>query len=84
MFASSYSPLLKFYGRSTLKLKLLRSRYREAFIAAPDVPWTTSPNEHADVTTVRAIGPGAGNMTYILLGGAGHLVRSSCNLQDDY
>ncbi|KAF7795292.1 hypothetical protein EIP86_006446 [Pleurotus ostreatoroseus] len=55
-------------------LKIIRSRYQDAFIAAPDLPWWTSPDEYADVTTVRAIGPGAGNMTYMLVGGAGHFV----------
>ena len=59
------------------QLKIIRSRYQDAFIAAPDLPWWTSPDEYADVTTVRAIDPGAGNMTYMLVGGAGHFVSFS-------
>lgn len=50
-------------------LKLIKSPYQEAFIAAKDVPW---PSE--DIATVRAIGPGAGNFTLVLMAEAGHLV----------
>lgn len=52
-------------------LKLLRTRFQQDFIAAPDVPWPTE-----DVATVRAIGDGAGNMTLVLMTEAGHMVRS--------
>lgn len=50
------------------QLKLVRSQYQAAFVAAPDVPWK---GENA---TVRVIGEGAGNFTYVLMEGAGHLV----------
>lgn len=50
-------------------LKLIKSQYQEAFIAAKDVPW---PSE--DIATVRAIGPGAGNFTMVYMAEAGHLV----------
>ncbi|KAJ7493836.1 alpha/beta-hydrolase [Mycena latifolia] len=48
-------------------LKLLHTPFQQEFIDAPDVPWPTE-----DVATVRAIGPGAGNMTFILVTEAGH------------
>ncbi|KAJ6578012.1 alpha/beta-hydrolase [Mycena capillaripes] len=47
-------------------LKRIQSPFQEAFLHAPDIPW---PNEGA---TVRAIGHGAGNMTYIRVDQAGH------------
>ena len=50
------------------QLRLIRSQYQDVFINSPDLPWT---GENA---TVRAIGPGAGNFTYVLMDGAGHLV----------
>ena len=46
----------------------MRSRFQDAFAAAPDVPWA---GENA---TVRVVGAGAGNFTYVLMGGAGHFV----------
>lgn len=51
------------------QLKLLRSPFQQAFLDAPDVPWPTK-----DIATVRAIGPGAGNLTWLLISEAGHLV----------
>ncbi|KAJ7086829.1 alpha/beta-hydrolase [Mycena belliarum] len=50
-------------------LKLLPTPFQSAFVSAPDVPW---PEE--GVATCRNVGSGAGNMTYILLQGAGHFV----------
>ncbi|KAJ7830296.1 alpha/beta-hydrolase [Mycena olivaceomarginata] len=50
-------------------LKLLQSPFQEEFLHAPDVPWAT-----AEDTTVRVVGEGAGNMTWILIDGAGHFV----------
>jgi hypothetical protein len=55
---------------SCTKLKLLQSPFQEEFLRAPDVPWAT-----AEDTTVRVVGEGAGNMTWILIDGAGHFVR---------
>ncbi|KAJ7092314.1 alpha/beta-hydrolase [Mycena belliarum] len=48
-------------------LKLLETPFQDEFIAVEDRPWPTT-----DVGTVRAAGPGAGNMTMILLAEAGH------------
>ncbi|KAJ7685955.1 alpha/beta-hydrolase [Mycena rosella] len=48
-------------------LKLLETPFQGEFVSAPDVPWPTK-----DVATVRAVGPGAGNMTFILVAEAGH------------
>ncbi|KAJ6587794.1 alpha/beta-hydrolase [Mycena sp. CBHHK59/15] len=50
-------------------LKLLQSPFQDEFLRAPDVPWPT-----ADDATVRVVGPGAGNMTYILVAQGGHFV----------
>ncbi|KAF8518925.1 alpha/beta-hydrolase [Hysterangium stoloniferum] len=50
-------------------LQFIQSPYREEFNSSPDVPWPT-----ADVATVRAVGKGAGKMTYILIADAGHFV----------
>ncbi|KAI0313693.1 Alpha/Beta hydrolase protein [Amylostereum chailletii] len=50
-------------------LKRIQSPFQEEFITASDVPWPTK-----DVATVRSVGPGAGNFTFILLGEAGHFV----------
>ncbi|KAJ6493020.1 alpha/beta-hydrolase [Mycena sanguinolenta] len=50
-------------------LKLLQSPFQEEFLRAPDVPWPS-----ADEATVRVVGEGAGNMTWILIDGAGHFV----------
>ncbi|KAK0226488.1 alpha/beta-hydrolase [Armillaria fumosa] len=49
-------------------LKLLRTPFQQEFLAAPDLPWS------GGEATVRAIGAGAGNMTYVLLAEAGHFV----------
>ncbi|KAJ7461971.1 alpha/beta-hydrolase [Mycena latifolia] len=50
-------------------LKLLRSPFQGEFLRAPDVPWPT-----AEDATVRVVGEGAGNMTYILIAQGGHFV----------
>ncbi|KAF8877885.1 alpha/beta-hydrolase [Infundibulicybe gibba] len=50
-------------------LKLLRTPFQESFNNAQDVPWPSK-----DIATVRAVGEGAGNMTFILLAEAGHFV----------
>ncbi|KAJ7017865.1 Alpha/Beta hydrolase protein, partial [Mycena alexandri] len=50
-------------------LKLLQSPFQEEFLRTPDVPWPT--NEDA---TVRVVGKGAGNMTWILIDGGGHFI----------
>ncbi|KAJ7286061.1 alpha/beta-hydrolase [Mycena rebaudengoi] len=52
-------------------LKLLKTPFQREFIRAADVPW---PTPESDAATVRAVGDGAGNMTYILIQGAGHFV----------
>ncbi|KAK0459272.1 alpha/beta-hydrolase [Desarmillaria tabescens] len=49
-------------------LKLLRTPFQQEFLAALDLSWSDGE------ATVRAIGAGAGNMTYILLAEAGHFV----------
>ncbi|KAJ7622407.1 alpha/beta-hydrolase [Roridomyces roridus] len=54
---------------SFVRLKLLETPFQQAFLEAPDVPW---PPNSRDVGTVRAVGPGAGNFTLILLEEAGH------------
>ncbi|KAJ7622422.1 alpha/beta-hydrolase [Roridomyces roridus] len=51
-------------------LKLLNTPIQQSFLNAPDVPWPA--NIHEDVGTARAVGPGAGNLTLVLLEGAGH------------
>ncbi|KAJ7748278.1 alpha/beta-hydrolase [Mycena maculata] len=48
-------------------LKLLETPFQQDFLTTPDVLWPT-----ADVATVRAVGPGAGNFTLILVAEAGH------------
>ncbi|KAJ7444887.1 alpha/beta-hydrolase [Mycena latifolia] len=50
-------------------LNRLRTPFQHDFLHAPDVPW---PTPDSDAATVRAVGAGAGNMTYILIDGAGH------------
>lgn len=56
--------------QSTLSfLRLIDSQFADAFRTAPDIPWPS-----ADVATVRAIGPGAGNFTLVLIAEAGHFV----------
>lgn len=54
----------------SIQLKLLPSPFQAEFLRAPDVPWPT-----AEDATVRVIGEGAGNMTYILVAQGGHFVR---------
>ncbi|KAJ7224934.1 alpha/beta-hydrolase [Mycena haematopus] len=49
-------------------LKLLPTTFQKQFLSAPDVPWP------AINATVRSVGKGAGNMTFILLAEAGHFV----------
>ncbi|KAF8215114.1 Alpha/Beta hydrolase protein [Mycena galopus ATCC 62051] len=48
-------------------LKLLQSPFQDQFVHAPDVPWPTAKD-----ATVRVVGEGAGNLTYILVAQAGH------------
>ncbi|KAF8581123.1 alpha/beta-hydrolase [Ramaria rubella] len=50
-------------------LKLLPSPYQHRFINAQDLPWPSSAE-----ATVRVVGEGAGDMTYILVADAGHFV----------
>ncbi|KAJ7165846.1 alpha/beta-hydrolase [Mycena filopes] len=50
-------------------LKLIESPFQAEFISAPDLPWPSD-----GVATVRSVGTGAGNMTYILIREAGHFV----------
>ncbi|KAJ7156963.1 alpha/beta-hydrolase [Mycena crocata] len=54
-------------------LKILKTPFQHEFLHAPDVPW---PTPDSGVATVRAVGGGAGKMTYILIDGAGHFVTS--------
>jgi len=53
-------------------LKQIKSPFQSDFIEADDLPW---PSAEHKLGTVRAIGEGAGNMTFFLLDGAGHFVR---------
>jgi hypothetical protein len=57
---------------SVAQLKLLQTPFQDAFLHTPDVPWPTK-----EEATVRVVGEGAGNMTFILLAEAGHFVRDS-------
>ncbi|KAI0310771.1 Alpha/Beta hydrolase protein [Amylostereum chailletii] len=57
-------------------LKLLRTPFQEAFVAAPDVPWPEGSNSTTAPATLRVVGEGAGNMTYAVYDGAGHFVVS--------
>ncbi|KAJ7777897.1 alpha/beta-hydrolase [Mycena maculata] len=50
-------------------LRLIRSPFQEEFLRTADVPWPT-----AEDATVRVVGEGAGNMTYILVHQGGHFV----------
>ncbi|KAJ7643133.1 alpha/beta-hydrolase [Mycena polygramma] len=52
-------------------LKLLETPLQKDFLSAADLPWPSR-----EAATVRSVGPGAGNMTYILLHEAGHFVVS--------
>lgn len=49
-------------------LRLIRSQYQSTFLNAPDLRW------RGEDATVRAVGPGAGSFTYVLLDNAGHHV----------
>ncbi|KIP10769.1 hypothetical protein PHLGIDRAFT_115123 [Phlebiopsis gigantea 11061_1 CR5-6] len=49
-------------------LKLIPSQYQAEFLAAPDMPWS------GHNATLRVVGPGAGNFTYVLMDHAGHFV----------
>ncbi|KAJ6508230.1 alpha/beta-hydrolase [Mycena sanguinolenta] len=51
-------------------LRLLQSPFQDEFLRAPDLPWPTTTQN----ATVRVVGEGAGNMTYILVAEAGHFV----------
>ncbi|KAJ7153293.1 alpha/beta-hydrolase [Mycena filopes] len=58
-------------------LKLLETGFQADFLAAADLPWSPTPSNDTDTdtgVTVRSVGPGAGNMAFILLQGAGHFV----------
>ncbi|KAF7364787.1 SET domain-containing protein [Mycena venus] len=48
---------------------LLQSPFQDEFLRARDVPWPS-----AEDATVRVVGDGAGNMTYILVAQGGHFV----------
>lgn len=50
------------------QLNLLRSPVQAAFSNAPDLPWT------GERATVRAVGEGAGDLTYIFMEDSGHMV----------
>ncbi|KAF8494769.1 Alpha/Beta hydrolase protein [Gautieria morchelliformis] len=52
-------------------LRLLKNPFQQAFIEAKDLPW---PSATVANTTVRSVGKGAGNFTYILIPEAGHMV----------
>lgn len=54
------------------QLKLIDSPFQEEFTTAPDLQW---PANTEGVSTVRAVGPGAGNFAYFLVQNAGHFVR---------
>ncbi|KAJ7845181.1 alpha/beta-hydrolase [Mycena leptocephala] len=47
-------------------LKLIQSPFQAEFLVAPDIPWPTADSDEA---TVRVVGEGAGNMTWILIDG---------------
>jgi hypothetical protein len=51
------------------QLKLIPSEFQEEFIATPDTPWPD-----AETASKRVIGARSGNMTLILMEGAGHFV----------
>jgi hypothetical protein len=53
------------------QLKLLQSPFQAEFLVAPDIPWPTADSDEA---TMRVVGEGAGNMTWILIDGGGHFV----------
>ncbi|KAH7103291.1 alpha/beta-hydrolase [Auriculariales sp. MPI-PUGE-AT-0066] len=52
-------------------LRSLPSQFHDEFRAAPDLPWNGS---NSTAVTVRAVGPGAGNLTMLLIAEAGHFV----------
>lgn len=57
------------YNMVLLQLKLIPSQFQEEFIATPDTPWPD-----AETGSKRVVGAGSGNMTLILMEGAGHMV----------
>ncbi|KZV74022.1 alpha/beta-hydrolase [Peniophora sp. CONT] len=62
-------------------LKLLNTPFSEAFRAGEDVPW---PSEDEPQGTVRSVGPGAGNFTYLTYDNAGHFIVSDQTWQTKY
>ncbi|KAJ7017885.1 Alpha/Beta hydrolase protein [Mycena alexandri] len=57
-------------------LKLLPSPFQDEFLRTPDVSWPT-----AEDATVRVVGEGAGNITYILVAQGGHFVMELIDRQ---
>ncbi|KAE9407384.1 alpha/beta-hydrolase [Gymnopus androsaceus JB14] len=51
-------------------LKLIRSPYQENFINSKEIPWPDTDRKEGGY--VRVVGEGAGNMTFVLIEGAGH------------
>lgn len=51
--------------RSPAQMKLLKTKHREAFNAAPDVDWP-------GIGWVRTVGAGAGDYTFVSIDDAGH------------
>ncbi|KZV74021.1 alpha/beta-hydrolase [Peniophora sp. CONT] len=62
-------------------LKLLNTPFSEAFRSGKDVPW---PSADEPQGTVRSVGPGAGNFTYLTYDNAGHFVVSDQTWQTKY
>ncbi|KAJ4472249.1 alpha/beta-hydrolase [Lentinula aciculospora] len=50
-------------------LKLIRRPFQQSFIDIKEIPW---PTVHKEQGYVRQVGDGAGNMTFVLIEGAGH------------
>jgi len=50
-------------------LRLIRGPYQDSFIHSKEIPWPTTRKEEG---YVRVVGEGAGNMTFVLIEGAGH------------
>ncbi|KAK7018143.1 SET domain-containing protein [Favolaschia claudopus] len=63
---------LQYHGIMSF-LKLIKSPFQDEFLRAPDVPWPTAEEAEAEAT-VRVVGEGAGNMTWILIDGGGHFI----------
>ncbi|KAJ6585473.1 alpha/beta-hydrolase [Mycena capillaripes] len=71
-FVRRFSPrVFNMLGSCYGQLKLLQSPFQDEFLRTPDIPWPT-----AEDATVRVVGEGAGNMTYILVAQAGHFVAA--------